>query len=102
MPGCEAELPLQEYRLVPFSIGGTGIVMGKPTTVAVTDPVRHLTVTPFADYATVSWVWPANAHIAEVSWRVDGQEDVRVRRPRAVPCSQGGEQVPLAVRPFAI
>jgi hypothetical protein len=73
----EAVLPPGVHRLVPFSIGGSGIVVGKPATVAVTDPVRHLTVTAFADYATVSWQWPANAQIAEVSWRVDGEEDVR-------------------------
>jgi hypothetical protein len=75
--GFEAELAPGVHRLVPFSVGGAGIVVGKLATVAVTDPVRHLTVTPFAEYATVSWQWPANAQIAEVSWRVDGEEDVR-------------------------
>ena len=77
--GFEAELAPGVHCLVPFSVGGAGIVVGKPATVAVTDPVRHLTVTPFADYATVSWEWPANAQLAEVSWRARR----RGRRPAA-------------------
>jgi hypothetical protein len=83
---------------VPFSVGGTGIVVGKVATVAVTDPVRHLTVTPFADYATVSWEWPANAQVAEVSWQVDGEEDVR-NIDRGQYRSRGGFQIPLGQGP---
>jgi hypothetical protein len=92
--GFETELPPGVHRLVPFSIGGTGIVVGKVTTVAVTDPVRHLTVTPFADYATVSWEWPSSAQVAEVSWSVDGEDDVR-HVDRGQYRSAGGFRVPL-------
>jgi hypothetical protein len=96
--GFETELPPGVHRLVPFSIGGAGIVVGKMATVAVTDPVRHLTVTPFADYATVAWEWPANAQVAEVSWRVDGDEDV-ARVDQGQYRSKGGFQVPLGAGP---
>ena len=96
--GFETELPPGVHRLVPFSVGGAGIVVGKPVTVAVTDPVRHLTVTPFANYATVSWEWPANAQSAEVNWRVDGEEDVR-HVDRGQYRSAGGFQVPLGRGP---
>jgi hypothetical protein len=99
--GFETELPPGVHRLVPFSVGGAGIVVGKPATVAVTDPVRHLTVTPFADYATVSWEWPANAQTAEVSWRVAGEEDVR-HVDRGQYRSAGGFQVPLGKGPCHI
>jgi hypothetical protein len=99
--GFETVLPPGVHRLVPFSIGGAGIVVGKLATVAVTDPVRYLTVTPFADYATVSWEWPANAQIAEVSWRVDGEEDVR-NVDRGQYRSTGGFQVPLGNGPCHI
>lgn len=99
--GFEAELPPGVHRLVPFSVGGAGIVVGKPATVAVTDPVRHLTVTPFADYATVSWQWPANAQIAEVSWRVDGEEDVR-QVDQGQYRSAGGFRIPLGQGPCHI
>ena len=99
--GFEAELPPGVHRLVPFSVGGAGIVVGKPATVAVTDPVRHLTVTPFADYATVSWQWPANAQIAEVSWRVDGEEDVR-QVDQGQYRSTGGFRIPLGKGPCHI
>ncbi len=96
--GFETSLPPGVHRLVPFSVGGSGIVVGKVATVAVTDPVRHLTVTPFADYATVSWEWPANAQVAEVSWRLDGEEDVR-QVDQGQYRSAGGFRVPLGTGP---
>jgi hypothetical protein len=99
--GFEAELPPGVHRLVPFSIGGTGIVVGKPVTVAVTDPVRQLSVTPFADYATVSWEWPPSAQVAEVSWRLDGSEDV-AHIDRGQYRSVGGFMVPLGRGPCEI
>jgi hypothetical protein len=99
--GLEIELAPGVHRLVPFSIGGTGIVVGKPTTVAVTDPVRHLSVTPFADYATVAWEWPASAQVAEVSWRAGGEEDV-VLVDRGQYRSAGGVKIPLGCGPCEI
>lgn len=96
--GFETVLPPGVHRLVPFSIGGAGIVVGKMATVAVTDPVRHLTVTSFADYATLSWEWPANAQVAEVSWRVAGDEDV-ARVDQGQYRSKGGFQIRLGSGP---
>ena len=86
---------------MPFSIGGTGIVVGKPATVAVTDPVRDLAVTPFADYATVSWEWPPSAQVAEVSWRLDDNEDV-IHVDRGQYQSAGRRQVPLGRGPCEV
>jgi hypothetical protein len=99
--GFETTLPPGVHRLIPFSVGGTGIVVGKPTTVAVTDPVRHLSVTPFADYATVSWEWPSSAQVAEVSWRLDGEEDV-VHIDRGQLRSAGGVKIPLGRGPCEV
>jgi hypothetical protein len=99
--GFETELPPGVHRLVPFSIGGTGIVVGKPATVAVTDPVRHLAVTPFADYATVSWEWPPSVQVAEVNWRLDGTEDV-MHIDRGQYRSAGGFKVPLGRGPCEV
>jgi hypothetical protein len=90
----EAELPPGVHHLVPFSIGGTGIVVGRPVAVAVTDPVRHLQVTPFATYATVSWEWPDAAQLAEVAWELDGNADC-VLLSRAQYRTAGGVRVPL-------
>jgi len=90
----EAELPRGVHHLVPFSVGGTGIVVGRSAVVGVTDPVRHLVVTPFADHATVSWEWPATAQLADVSWELDGDADhfmIGMSQYR----SQGGARVPL-------
>jgi hypothetical protein len=96
--GFETTMAPGVHRLVPFSVGGTGIVVGKPTMVAVTDPVRQLSVTPFADYATVSWEWPSSAQVAEVSWRLDGEEDV-MHVDRGQLRSAGGVKVPLGRGP---
>jgi hypothetical protein len=90
----EAELAAGVHHLVPFSIGGTGIVVGCPAAVAVTDPVRHLQVTPFANYATVSWEWPDAAQLAEVAWELDGNADC-VLLSRAQYRTAGGARVPL-------
>jgi hypothetical protein len=90
----EADLPPGVHHLVPFSIGGTGIVMGRPVTVGVTNPVRHLVVTSFDTYATVSWEWPPTAQLAEVSWAVDNDAG-RVVIGQAQYRSQGGGRVPL-------
>jgi hypothetical protein len=69
--------------------------------VAVTDPVSHLSVTPFADYATVSWEWPSSAQVAEVSWRLDGEEDV-VHIDRGQLRSAGGVKIPLGRGPCEV
>ena len=97
----EAELSPGVHHLVPFSIGGTGIVMGRPASVGVTDPVRRLVVTPFATHATVSWEWPPTAQLAEVSWEVDGDADLVVLG-QAQYRSQGGARVPLGRCPCTV
>src|ERR1022692_3310192 len=97
----EAEIPAGIHHLVPFSIGGTGIVMGRPTAVGVTDPVQHLIVTPFASHATVSWEWPATAQLADVSWELDGGSG-SVLISQAQYRSQGGARVPLGRGPCTV
>jgi hypothetical protein len=96
--GFEASLSPGVHRLVPFTEGGTGMVIGKAVGVAVTDPVRHLSYTAFADYATLSWEWPDNSGVTEVHWRLDGEEDVTlvdIGRYR----KDGGFKVPLGNGP---
>jgi hypothetical protein len=97
----EADVSPGVHHLVPFSIGGTGIVMGRPAAVGVTDPVRSLVVTPFATYATVSWEWPPTAQLAEVSWEVDGDADLVVLG-QAQYRTQGGARVPLGRGPCTV
>jgi hypothetical protein len=97
----ETEIPPGVHHLVPFSIGGTGIVVGRPVAVGVTDPVRHLVVTPFATYATVSWEWPPGIQMAEVSWELGDQADsftVGMAQYR----SGGGVEVPLGPSPCTV
>jgi hypothetical protein len=97
----EADLPPGVHHLVPFSIGGTGIVIGRPAAVGVTDPVRRLVVTPFATYATVAWEWPPGVQLAEVSWEVDGDTDLVVLG-QAQYRSRGGARVPLGRGPCTV
>jgi hypothetical protein len=97
----EATAPPGIHHLVPFSIGGTGIVVGRAAMVAVTDPVRHLVVTPFATYAKVSWEWPSSAQQAELSWELDGNGDC-ILINRAQYRSEGGARVPLGRAPYTV
>jgi hypothetical protein len=97
----EADLPPGVHHLLPFSIGGTGIVMGRPATVGVTEPVRQVIATPFATYATVSWEWPPIAQLAEVSWQLDGDTDCMVIG-LAEYRAHGGARVPLGRGPCTI
>jgi hypothetical protein len=97
----EADLPPGAHYLVPFSLGGTGIIMGRPAAVGVTDPVRRLLVTSFAEYATVSWEWPPTAQLAELSWEVDGNADCMIIG-QAQYRSQGGARVPLGRGPCTV
>lgn len=92
--GLEVDLPAGVHRLVPFSIGGTGIVAGRAATTGITEPVAHLTVTPFADHATVSWEWPPKTQVAEVTWEQAGEADTRLV-DRGQYRSEGGVRVPL-------
>lgn len=97
----EADLPAGVHHLVPFSIGGTGIVVGRAAAVGVTSPVRHLVVTPFASHATVSWEWPASIQLAEVSWELDGESD-SVVIGQAQYRAEGGVRVPLGRGPCTV
>jgi hypothetical protein len=97
----EADVPPGVHHLVPFSIGGTGIVVGRAMSVGVTEPVRQLVITPFASHATVSWEWPTTAQLAEVSWEVDGNSDFFVIG-QAQYRAEGGARVPLGRGPCTI
>jgi hypothetical protein len=72
-----------------------------PPAPTVIGPVRQLTVTPFATYATVSWEWPSGAQSADLSWELDGRADgVRIDLEQYT--SEGGVRVPLGHGPCAI
>jgi len=97
----EVEVPAGVHHLVPFSIGGSGIVVGAPVAVGVTAPVNHLVVTPFATYATVSWEWPPGAQLAEVSWEIGDDADSNIVG-LAQYRSDGGVRVPLGQAPCTV
>ena len=97
----EAAIPAGVHYLVPFSIGGTGIVVGAVAAVGITEPVRHLMVTPFAEHATVSWEWPPGAQLAQVSWKIGSDADSFVIG-EAQYRSSGGVRVPLGAEPCTV
>ncbi len=99
--GLETDLPGGVHHLVALSVGGTGVAVGRATAVAVTDPVRQLIATPFAEHATVSWEWPATAQMAEVTWELDGEVDVYLIS-LAEYRSNGGARVPLGAGPCQV
>jgi hypothetical protein len=97
----EAEMPPGVHHLVPFSIGGTGIVVGRSAKVGVIDPVQRLAVTSFSTYATLSWEWPPTVQLAEVTWELDGNADAVVIGLGEYR-SQGGARVPLGRGPCRV
>jgi hypothetical protein len=99
--GLETDLPGGVHHLVPLSVGGTGVAVGRATSVAITDPVRQLTAVPFADEARLSWEWPATAQMAEVNWTLDGEEDF-YRISHAEYLSNGGARIPLGAGPCQV
>ena len=99
--GFETDLPGGVHHLVALSVGGTGVAVGRATAVAVTDPVRQLIATPFADEARVSWEWPATAQMAEVTWELDGEVNVNLIS-LAEYRSNGGARVPLGSGPCQV
>jgi hypothetical protein len=70
-----AELSAGVHHLVPFSVGGSGIVVGKGTAVGITDPVTDLVVTPMGQFAKLAWAWPATSQLAEVVWESGDDAD---------------------------
>ncbi|NVC25349.1 hypothetical protein E7Z53_18190 [Kocuria salina] len=71
----EASVPEgQIHHIVAFSIGGTGIVVGRSTVIGVTEPVKRLGVQQFSGYAKLTWIWPDGSTLAEVTWESDGSD----------------------------
>lgn len=90
------------HYLTPLSEGGTGIVVGRPQSIAMTSPVQNLAFTPFADYATISWEWPRNVQMAEVRWRGDEEQDWDFTVLTLAEYQSRGVKVPLGAKPVKV
>ena len=73
----EVVIPPGVHHIVPFSIGGNGVVVGTAKTVATIDPVTDLAVDSFKGIGRVSWIWPPGVTLAEVSWTDQGERQIR-------------------------
>lgn len=89
-----AAMPEGLHHLVAFSKGGTGTVVGDSTRLAMTAPVRDVSATAFASHATLSWVWPSQAELAEVTWETSEDADFFLIG-KAQYQTTGGARVPL-------
>jgi hypothetical protein len=100
----DATLPSGIHYIVPFSKGGTGIVVGKTVAVGVTDPVTGLTHTSFNGFARLAWTWPATSSVAAVSWsRDDGGDDaVGLEKFTRADYDRLGVTVPLGPSPCRV
>jgi hypothetical protein len=89
------------HYVVPFSMGGTGIVVGRAVPLAVTNPVRGLTATAFSGFARLAWVWPGTSSLAEVSWERDddGTDAVGLLKLSQAQYDTRGATVPLGPAP---
>jgi hypothetical protein len=64
----EADVTAGQHVYVPFSIGGTGAVVGSPVVVGVTEPVRQLSARRIGAEVDLSWVWPPDVAVVQVAW----------------------------------
>ena len=86
------------HHVVAFSIGGTGIVVGRSTVIGVTEPVTRLAFQQFSGFAKLTWIWPDGSTLAEVTWESDGSEEdaVGVEKVKLSEYDRnGGFDVPL-------
>ena len=99
-----ASLPAGVHYVVPFSVGGIGVVVGRAVTVGVTDPVVGLTATPFQGYARLAWTWPGTSSLAEVTWERDDTEpdSAGVKKISRAEYDSGGATVPLGAAPCKV
>ncbi|HZN73966.1 MAG TPA: hypothetical protein VFC00_20045 [Micromonosporaceae bacterium] len=74
----DADVPLGPRVYVPFTLGGTGAVVGRGVELGLTEPVGQLRARRTGTRAVLTWVWPADVRLAEVAWAVPGTAtDVR-------------------------
>jgi hypothetical protein len=99
-----ATLPPGVHYLVPFSIGGTGVVVGRTQSVGVTDPVMGLEATAFQGSARLAWTWPSTSSLAEVTWERDdsGTDAVGLERISRPEYDKRGALVPLGTAPCEV
>ncbi|MGY0236044.1 hypothetical protein [Longispora urticae] len=64
----DTEAPNGHHFYVPFAVGGTGAVVGRPVAVGLSTPVRGLSARRSGDRVVVSWEWPEDVGLAEVTW----------------------------------
>ncbi|GAA4719991.1 hypothetical protein [Phytohabitans rumicis] len=91
----EAEVAAGHHAYVPFTIGGTGAVVGRVVMMGVTEPVRQLTVRRIGAEAVVSWVWPAEVSLVEVAWKTPERSTDLRRITKAQYVSAGGCRLPV-------
>lgn len=99
-----ATLPAGVHYVVPFSVGGTGTVVGRAVSVGVTDPVEGLKATVFKGYARLSWTWPETSSLAELVWRRDddAKDAAGVEKISRAQYDGVGARVPLGSAPCAV
>ncbi|GIG59205.1 hypothetical protein Lfu02_35770 [Longispora fulva] len=64
----DTDAPTGHFVYVPFAVGGTGAVVGRPVAVGLSTPVRGLRARRSGDRVVLSWEWPDEVGMAEVTW----------------------------------
>lgn len=100
----ESTMPPGVHYVTPFSVGGTGIVVGRSVSVGVTDPVSGLHATPFSGFARLAWTWPDTSNLVEVSWERDdaGADAVGLEKFSRAQYTAKGVTVPLGSAPCEV
>ncbi|MGC5031776.1 hypothetical protein [Micromonospora sp. DT229] len=64
----ETEVPAGPLVYVPFTVGGTGAVVGRPVEMGQVEPVTRLHAQRIGAEVVLSWVWPSEVGLVEVEW----------------------------------
>ncbi|WP_329108027.1 hypothetical protein OG792_05735 [Micromonospora sp. NBC_01699] len=95
----EADVPLGFHIYVPFAVGGEGVLAGRSVAQGLANPVDQLRVERVGDRVAVSWVWPEQVSIAEVSWERDGRSSSVTRVTRNQYVQENGCRLSADARP---
>jgi hypothetical protein len=90
-----AEVPTAPHVYVAFTVSATGAVVGAAVEHRLAEPIRQLVARRAGDQVVLSWVWPDEAGIADVTWTTTDHGRLTRRLTRAQYADEAGCRLPV-------